>query len=122
MRECTKCHQMKDETDYYTPRDYRRYRECKECMKDRAKKNFRKRRYGLTFDQYQEMVSLQGNLCAICQMTEAENGKLLAIDHDHQSGKVRQILCDDCNRMLGSARDNPQILVAAAEYLTRHGK
>lgn len=43
------------------------------------------------------------------------------VDHDHNSGKVRELLCGDCNRMLGCSHDDPTTLRRAAEYLERHG-
>jgi len=124
MRECTKCHQMKEESEYYNPSPSHRkiYRECKKCMTERTSRSFRKLRYGMTFEEYEQMLEKQMNCCAICKATVEENGRLLSVDHDHSNGKVRQILCDRCNRMLGQVQDNPAILAAAADYLIKHGK
>jgi hypothetical protein len=74
---------------------------------------------------YETLAAAQGNLCAICNSPELTTGKLgnprrLAIDHCHESGEVRGLLCMKCNMLLGAANDNPSILDNAAEYLRRH--
>jgi len=56
--------------------------------------------------------------CRICGDALAETRRDRHIDHDHATGKVRGILCPSCNLMLGFARDNPSILIAAAGYLS----
>jgi Recombination endonuclease VII len=122
MRECTKCHQMKEESEYYVPSATRKqiYRECKKCMAERTSRTFRKNRYGMTYEEYQALLDKQLRCCAICKMSVEQNGRLLAVDHDHSTGQVRQILCDRCNRMLGQVQDDPNILIAAADYLVKH--
>lgn len=64
-----------------------------------------RRRYGLTIAQYDEMLAAQGGVCAICRQPEtyARLGKIqrLAIDHDHETGMIRGLLCNRCNRRLG---------------------
>ena len=71
-----------------------------------------RRKYGLTLTQYAEMVAVQGGVCAICGVSAS-----LEVDHDHGAGKVRGLLCANCNRMLGMSHDNPDVLRAAIEYL-----
>jgi hypothetical protein len=92
------------------------------------------RNYGLTLTQYAEMYAKQGGVCAICKRPETHKlpGRKtastptrvrdLSVDHCHGSGSVRELLCNDCNHMLGSAKDNPETLRAAADYLERHKK
>lgn len=75
-------------------------------------------RYGLTPDEYAEMVAAQHNRCAICGDTPTA-GKSLHIDHDHESGAVRGLLCGHCNRAIGLFRDSPDVIEMAAAYL-RH--
>jgi hypothetical protein len=58
-------------------------------------------RYGITQEQYEEMLSEQNGGCAICGITEATNGRRLAVDHDHQTGEVRGLLCNNCNVAVG---------------------
>lgn len=79
--------------------------------------------YGITADQYDEMLSCQKFTCAICKQKETRITKStgepqpLSVDHDHASGDVRGLLCGDCNRMIGLGKNSPSILRAAAEYL-----
>lgn len=74
--------------------------------------------YGISVDEHDSLLSSQGGACAICKQTP--NG-YLDIDHCHSTGKVRGLLCNPCNRLLGDAMDNANTLIAAAEYLKRHG-
>lgn len=72
--------------------------------------------------RYDELVAIYGNRCAICHSLGNERGKLgdikkLCVDHCHNTGKIRGLLCTPCNRLLGLAKDNPDILAAAATYL-----
>ena len=73
-------------------------------------------RYGLTKDQFDELFDSQGRCCAICK-TKDKGPKDWHIDHDHVTGKVRGVLCRHCNPMLGKAKDDPDILRRAADYL-----
>lgn len=83
----------------------------------------RKRRYGLSEEDWQRMRAEQGDACAICREVTA-----LVVDHDHACcpGKftcgrcVRALLCSPCNTALGGFRDAPDLLRAAADYLDQH--
>jgi len=66
------------------------------------------------------MLRDQNECCAICH-SKPEKGKRLDIDHDHDSGEIRGLLCGLHNRMLGMAHDDPEILRAAADYLEKGG-
>lgn len=65
------------------------------------------------------LKAAQSGVCAICGPWTGRNGrtKSLAVDHDHRTGKVRGLLCSDCNRILGVWRDNPAVFERAARYL-----
>lgn len=67
-----------------------------------------KQLYGLTLERYEAIMAVG---CGIC------GGEGQHLDHDHTSGKPRAALCQNCNLMLGQARDNPTVLRAAAAYL-----
>lgn len=74
------------------------------------------RNHGVTREQYESMLASQNGVCAICQQPNAINRRL-HVDHDHNSGKVRGLLCTNCNPMLGFAKDNKEVLRAAIAYL-----
>lgn len=70
--------------------------------KDRVAGYNRKRRYGITEDEYQSMLRRQGGVCALCGRPETANGRArLAVDHEHGSGRPRGLLCIGCNISLG---------------------
>ncbi|WP_245900165.1 endonuclease VII domain-containing protein [Geodermatophilus normandii] len=74
-----------------------------------------KRRYGITAAQADAMLAEQGGLCAICIKAPAEH-----VDHCHATGRVRALLCFNCNGGLGQFKDDPEVLRAAAEYVLHH--
>ena len=73
--------------------------------------------YGITSEQWHRMFDAQGNICAICKAKEPKWSKGWHTDHDHTTGKVRGILCHKCNLMIGLAKDDSSILLAAVKYL-----
>lgn len=86
--------------------------------------------YGLTPEAYVELFESQGRCCAICKSPEPNSKHDGSpnrsswhwdIDHDHVTGKVRGILCTWCNRAIGMFKDDPEIIAAAARYVTRGG-
>lgn len=89
---------------------------CRQCMKDGQKVGRRRRLYGLDPQAYAEMQRRAGGKCEACR-TPIDR---LVIDHCHDTGKVRGLLCDRCNLVLGAVEDNPAILRAAVRYLARH--
>jgi hypothetical protein len=143
-RECGTCHQIKP-YDRFSPRGRRGdtmvYKStCKECSASRARawarenaeqhRNTRHARelretYGISPDDYNEMLSTQGGVCAICGKAETRtHGRTgtefrLAVDHDHETGRVRGLLCQGCNRGIGLLGDNVERLRKAADYVER---
>lgn len=75
-----------------------------------------KRYYGITTDQYYAMNASQNGVCKICNKT-CKTGRELAVDHCHVSGKIRGLLCSNCNTGLGAFKDNTESLEAAIKYL-----
>jgi len=86
------------------------------------------RSYGINNEMYENMFNLQNGRCAICQESETcldrRTGKIkkLAVDHDHKTGEVRQLVCSKHNRGIGLFEESPELLRAAADYLERHKK
>ena len=76
--------------------------------------------YGLNEEQYMAKIDEQKNLCAICG--KKYEGKILCIDHDHETGNVRGLLCNYCNIGLGNFKDNIKILQSAIGYLQKYPK
>ena len=74
------------------------------------------RKFGITYDEWLRMWKLQSGACAICGGIN-RGGKALAIDHDHNSGEVRGLLCATCNTALGGFKDNSNLLRTAIAYL-----
>lgn len=81
-----------------------------------------RRRYGIDSDVYHQMLFLQKGKCAICGVSVTTMKTILCVDHDHDTGAVRELLCSNCNRMLGFGQDDPKILMAGAKYLAKHKK
>ena len=80
----------------------------------------RKVRCGLTIEQYDELLRLQGNGCAICHRPPFK--RRLAVDHNHRTGRIRGLLCYHCNYGIGVFRDSVKKLRAAADYLEKRDK
>jgi hypothetical protein len=76
------------------------------------------RRYGLSVDQFRALLRSQRSRCAICRTTKPGK-RTWHVDHDHASGRVRGLLCCNCNVMLGQGKDDPRRLEAGAKYLRR---
>lgn len=75
-----------------------------------------RRYYDITLAQYLEMVDAQKGVCAIC--AKAPEGRL-HVDHNHKTGKVRALLCNNCNWALGLFKDNAETILAAAAYIEK---
>lgn len=73
-------------------------------------------KFGITPEIYDTILANQNGVCAICSKS-CTSGKLLAVDHDHNTGKVRGLLCMKCNTGLGKFLDSPELLRKSANYL-----
>lgn len=94
------------------------YRQNKELHKVRQRKYGLKRKYGITHDEYLLLLESQGGRCAMCQTDEPRGQyNTFHIDHCHETGKIRGLLCHACNTGLGLIGDNVENLERAIEYL-----
>ena len=75
-----------------------------------------KKAYGITIDEYEEIEKNQGGVCAICN--GKNNDRRLAVDHCHTTGKVRGLLCGNCNRGIGYFKDSKILLEKTIKYLS----
>lgn len=139
-KQCTKCGETKTLSDFY--KDSRRKNGatswCRSCWKAyeaarREKLGVRGRKdrklkylYGMSINEYSQLLKSQNNVCAVCGGKETvinnKSAKLqkLSVDHDHATGKVRGLLCTACNKALGLLNDNPDVLEKARIYLLKH--
>lgn len=85
--------------------------------KDEKRKNNYKAQYGIILEDYNEMFVNQNGCCKICGRHQSEFKKTLCVDHCHTTGKVRGLLCSNCNIVLGQAKDDIEILKSAIKYL-----
>jgi hypothetical protein len=140
-RVCTKCKVEKDISEFHRwsqgPDGYHYH--CKSC-----KASYRKRydaqprvtmssreyqlirKYGVTLDAYNEMFESQGGVCAVCARPETRlnrSGDIapLAVDHNHNTGEVRGLLCRDCNIAIGHANEDITRLTKMIQYLVEGG-
>jgi hypothetical protein len=75
------------------------------------------REFGITLAEYNQMLVQQNGGCAICNRLPGK--RRVAVDHDHETGIVRGLLCTQCNQMLGLTRDSVTTLQSAIEYLSK---
>lgn len=97
---------------------------CKPCHNARTRATIKRlhgdtrhyhyrQKYGIGRDDFERMKAAQGGLCPICRRREATQ-----VDHDHDTGKVRGILCLNCNAGIGALRDDPRLVYEAVDYLS----
>tara|TARA_Y100000310_G_scaffold340444_1_gene436280 strand:+ start:2171 stop:2440 length:270 start_codon:yes stop_codon:yes gene_type:complete len=86
------------------------------------RKNQLRRKYGITEDDYDEMYRAQRGCCWICGTHQSALKRRLNVDHDHDSGDVRALLCGHCNRGIGLLGDDPKTVQRAADYLRFHSR
>lgn len=119
-KQCTDCRSWLPTSDFYgnTGTKDRLTAVCRRCHRSAALL----RTYGITLEQYEEMLAAQNGGCAICG-GQNDDGRKLYVDHDHTTGAVRGLLCIRCNRAIGCFLDDPAHLTAAISYLQRsqHG-
>ena len=76
------------------------------------------RSYGITLEEHNRMFEKQNGVCYLCKKPGDGRWKKLCVDHDHETGKVRKLLCRSCNTALGQVGDNVNLLKAMIEYLS----
>ena len=119
---CPGCLVEKERAEFRTPKGNRRTY-CTPCERNWHRQRRYLVKYGVTMDQYEALLAEQGGGCAICgsPTSGSEVRPHLAIDHDHETGAVRGLLCTSCNAGLGHFQDSAARLSAAAAYLRSKG-
>jgi len=120
-RRCHLCKERKPLEDFISdgrdPRG-RGYR-CKVCDLVYRRRSYLKKRYSLSGDGYEALLEFQGGVCAICSRSET-GVQRLAVDHCHDNGLIRGLLCFACNVGIGKFADDVTLLEKAADYLRRN--
>lgn len=148
MKTCSTCKEIKELDQFYKYKN-RQQHHCKKChieyskkyieknrdkVKERLKNYYKtnyskikikqkhtelKRIYGITLNEYNQLLKEQNDSCFICQKHQSNFKRKLAVDHDHKTGKVRGLLCHNCNTSLGKFNDDTIVLKRAIEYLEK---
>lgn len=131
-KQCLNCKEIKS-LDNFNPQKggkLGRRSRCKICLsKERSKYKEAKRewdylnKYGITIKEYNTMLKNQNGCCQICGSStpcKSRKDENLYVDHCHETGKVRGLLCNSCNRGLGYFKDNSNLLEKAKEYLDEY--
>lgn len=114
MKTCYKCKTKKPLNEFSTDnsRKDKKNPRCNGCLKAyRVNKAF-----GITTEEYDFYFQEANKMCFACGST-----KNLVLDHNHDTGEIRGVLCNPCNRALGYAKDNINILLKLVEYLKENG-
>ncbi|MEW2523967.1 endonuclease VII domain-containing protein [Streptomyces sp. NPDC047071] len=113
-KRCPRCEEVKPHSEWElnaTSSDgYSSY--CKPCRAERNRRDYFKRTYGITIEDRDEMIAEQKGLCVICLKTPPAH-----VDHCHETGRVRGVLCFNCNSAIGKLGDDPDALRRAISYL-----
>ena len=117
-----KCKEYK--VKYYKENQHiiQRYRvENKEKLKLKARDWYLRNNFGISLDEYNEILKQQDYGCKVCSRKESKDSrrKVLFVDHNHKTGKIRGILCDSCNFVLGLMEDNVTNIRKLADYLEK---
>lgn len=111
---------IKESRKMYKSTHKENLREYYRNNKEKIKHNFYKRKYGITIEEYDKLLNEQKGCCAICFIKQKDIGRNLSIDHCHTTGKIRGLLCNNCNASIGLFKEDINILESAINYLKIH--
>jgi hypothetical protein len=134
-KKCIRCGEIKQSSEFFSKEDTRDHLSsyCKKCHLSYKRENYNakvikgyhlKRVYKITLKDYQDLFLVQGGVCAICHNPEtnvyAKNGLIrdLAVDHEHETGRVRGLLCRRCNQAMGLLNEDRNLLQHMTDYLS----
>lgn len=136
LRTCSKCWKRKARTEFVVSSGEVTNR-CRECERERSRAYHNRKRdnirarhrdwqlrrdYGIGSEEYDAKAEEQGWVCAICGRPPGESNRRLAVDHDHETGMVRGLLCSGCNIGLGCFKESGEYMLNAINYLNRYGR
>lgn len=118
--------QQQYKRDYFQKNKEKIYERVHKRQKERREEDYKKygmdryhikSKYGLSIEDYQELLQKQNSICPICKRTLIDRQNMPHVDHDHTTNKIRGILCGNCNMGLGNFKDNIESLKRAIKYL-----
>jgi len=122
MKECPRCNRMLPEKSFvFKGKNKKRGNICNNCRYKSRNQNYKTRRngkrsgYKITEEERQALLNFQNESCAICK-----EKSILVVDHNHITGKIRGLLCNNCNIGIGMLKDSPEIIKAASQYLIKN--
>jgi 5-methylcytosine-specific restriction endonuclease McrA len=122
MKQCMRCKRTLEEKSFVKTGSGNRGNICHNCKRKSRSPEYKSRRsrvghlkktYGISIDDYNNLLERQDGLCAICK-----TDRNLVIDHCHDTSMVRGLLCQQCNSGIGMLKDDPDLLRAALQYLS----
>ena len=118
---CKKCFMRKNNNYRNKNKNKIKAIKRKEYIKNKDKYISRElyKKYKITLNEYNEMLEKQGNRCFICNVHKDDCSKGLAVDHNHNTGKIRKLLCRQCNSILGYSKENIEILSKCIDYINK---
>jgi len=122
---CRECVKKYTDENIETVRKYKSdyYYENREKIIKKDRVNHLRRKYGVTQEWYDEQLKLQDGGCKICGTKDPGKGlKHFHVDHSHETGKVRGLLCHSCNTGIGLFKEDVNLIEKAIEYVNRHSK
>jgi len=123
-KNCKACNTEKPMSEFYSHKRDGFQSRCKPCQRAYTKPNDRKihlrRKFGMSLDQYNNLFRKQSGKCAICEAHQSSLKVSLSVDHNHNTGTLRGLLCTQCNFALGAMREDKDSIKAMITYLERY--
>lgn len=116
---CSRCKKIKPLFNFHFNPDGHKFAStyCIKCRQKECKENSIFRNFGISLKDYGKILEKQGGGCKICGTIVPKGKGRFSVDHDHATGKIRGLLCHNCNLALGHAKDDIGILAAMIQYL-----
>ena len=117
-RACVYCAKLSARKKYWShPEDIKTLKRKRYKNNPDTNKDLKLRRaYGISLEDYNIILKQQNSVCAICENV-CVSGRMLSVDHSHKTGKVRGLLCINCNRAIGNLKDDLKLLNRMKKYL-----
>ena len=125
--QCSLCREWKPRWEYHkaSHRGSGLHYACKTCTRPISRKKKLLKLYGLTLEQFELKLLSQDGKCACCfrgMTLEGKNSKKICVDHDHDTGQVRDLLCGRCNLAAGNVDDSSLLAEKLRNYLAKWGR